>query len=669
MNARVSLLLALLVGAAAFAVLPFAQAAVPLPYNLYGTGRDAAFLPLPLGTPIRAFIDGVEYSNRTAVYDASGSFDIDVFGNEVTNLTSPNTPQIKEGGDQGDPILFATGDLATAGAVFREAYAWTTGTFENGNLTLADPGRQPRLLKINNLTVQPFDGGNPYLYLYNPTGEPVNLSAYYLQANVPGDYFGPAEPVARAEDPALEPGQYRYVELAAIPLEPTGDALKLVWTNPGGVGAPFGGADVVVDRVEYNATVGGTLSWEPGNTIMPDAPAPGRGEELRRAKDGVPAPGADTNDNAADFVLAAETGRFGLVNVAPNPPRGLAVDGFGEGTDGAFHVVDHTPLLNWTHDDPNGGPPSGRHVQVSTEPNAGGVVVWDFNDTDLVVNESVVYGGDPLLDGATYYLRVKTRDNGGLWGDWAEMAFRMNTAPPAPRLTSPPNGVRDGDYADVVLEWTAEPDADGDALTFVWFVRGTSPVDVVGAFNRTGTTTGTRSPPLRLAPATDLVWYVHATDGWETTASSTRTYGTRPDVNPPRADPGGPYRVGVGEVFLLDGSNSTDDSFVAAWNWTLRDGDGNVVFQGEGPQVPVRLERPGTYVVSLEVTDAGGNTDREDTTVEVVEPFPAVLVIAVVAVLLAAIALGFVAYRRRKGRPPPPEATPPPPEEEPPKPY
>ena len=65
--------------------------------------------------------------------------------------------------------------------------------------------------------------------------------------------------------------------------------------------AAAGGGDIVVDRVEFNATRGGTLTWEPGNTIMGDASAPGPGRILQRTNC------QDTNQ-PQDFTLAVEPG-------------------------------------------------------------------------------------------------------------------------------------------------------------------------------------------------------------------------------------------------------------------------------------------------------------------------------------------------------------------------
>jgi hypothetical protein len=96
--------------------------------------------------------------------------------------------------------------------------------------------------------------------------------------------------------------QIRENLTTSFDLIPTGDALKLVYRNPGGLGASAGGADIVMDRVECNATLGQTLDWQPGATSMGSAPAPGSGQILERS-----ASCGDTN-SPSDFRLAAEPG-------------------------------------------------------------------------------------------------------------------------------------------------------------------------------------------------------------------------------------------------------------------------------------------------------------------------------------------------------------------------
>jgi len=95
-----------------------------------------------------------------------------------------------------------------------------------------------------------------------------------------------------------------------------GDVLKLVYDNTPGVGSPNGGGDIVVDRVEFNLSVSGALTWEPGNTIMSDAAAPGLGQEIHRT-----ASCTDTNQGS-DFTVGTETGRPTAPSVVVTSPNG-----------------------------------------------------------------------------------------------------------------------------------------------------------------------------------------------------------------------------------------------------------------------------------------------------------------------------------------------------------
>jgi hypothetical protein len=133
----------------------------------------------------------------------------------------------------------------------------------------------------------------------NPTGGTVSLADYYLERDRPGTYHGGTIDLSGGIAAGVS---IRFNLASAAWLTPSGDALKLVYRNPRGGSATAGGRDLVVDRVEFNATRNGTLYWEPGNTIMGDAPAPGPGEILQRD-----ASCTDTND-PRDFTLATEPG-------------------------------------------------------------------------------------------------------------------------------------------------------------------------------------------------------------------------------------------------------------------------------------------------------------------------------------------------------------------------
>lgn len=76
---------------------------------------------------------------------------------------------------------------------------------------------------------------------------------------------------------------------------------------------------------------------------------------------------------------------------------------------------------------------------------------------------------------------------------------------------------------------------------------------------------------------------------------------------PPVANAGGPYQAQVGSIVVFDGSGSTDpDGEVKAWQWKPGDG-GNLPATGL-PRHGYAYLTPGTYTVTLAVTDNQGAT-------------------------------------------------------------
>jgi len=284
---------------------PVAAPPVP-PMRVDGNAFDPASAPLAPGTRIRAFFDGVDYSNASVVLDNTGAFSLLVDGNSRLGPTS-DTPTIKEGPDPDEVLVFAAGDFATTARIFEEVLAWRSGVVAAQDLNAPPGPASIAPLKIQGLVTRPAVEPNQYVQVCNPTSSTVDLADYVLEVNRPGVVHGPNLTLSGS----LGPNGVMQFDLGSLSfLTRTGDALKLVYDNPGGPNAPAAGADVVVDRVEFNATTGGTLSWEPGNTILGDVPAPRAGHILERATTC-----ADTDD-PGDFRLAPEPGL--PPNVAPD---------------------------------------------------------------------------------------------------------------------------------------------------------------------------------------------------------------------------------------------------------------------------------------------------------------------------------------------------------------
>lgn len=298
-----SAIVAIMLLTGAIPMIGIVKAAIPVPHNLWGHPYDETSVQMPVGELITSWIDGVEYGrNDTFMAAAEVWFDVDTAGNWVTAPGDPNTVWRKEGGDLDEPIMYVWGDMTNIktdpdgdtvlnSGVFVESELWITTvvTLLDINLAAVQPTHFP---KISQIIPEPTDGYPDYVFIY--TEDPAFLmDGYYLQKN-DGVLNGPVQTLTGVSNTA----GYFYANLTAIDLNGCGDELKLVWTN---TGPAFGGRDIVVDRVEWNATVGGCHFTEPDNTIATDATAPATGEAMRRTGTS-PVYADDTNDNAVDFV-------------------------------------------------------------------------------------------------------------------------------------------------------------------------------------------------------------------------------------------------------------------------------------------------------------------------------------------------------------------------------
>src|SRR2546428_4355721 len=317
-----SLVIVAMVAAALLSAIPVA-APPPIPMRVQGQAFDRAGTALPVATPIRAFIDGVDYSNDPQVQGGMGTYAILNAGNSKDNANVSDTPAIQEGANLGDSVIYAAGDFTTTTDIFRETVTWSPGTVRMTDLHVGSTATTPQPLKIEGLVTQPARGGNQFVYLCNPTGGAVSLSAYYLETDAPGTYQGSSLSLSGVMNAA---STIRQDLPLPTWLTSTGDALKLAYRNPGGVNASAAGRDVVVDRVELNATRRGTLDWEHGDTIMGDAPAPGPGRIL--ARDST----CNATNQPSDFTIGLEPGL--PPNAPPTvtltmPPNGQAVPAAG----------------------------------------------------------------------------------------------------------------------------------------------------------------------------------------------------------------------------------------------------------------------------------------------------------------------------------------------------
>ncbi|MFZ1683751.1 MAG: right-handed parallel beta-helix repeat-containing protein [Candidatus Zixiibacteriota bacterium] len=115
-----------------------------------------------------------------------------------------------------------------------------------------------------------------------------------------------------------------------------------------------------------------------------------------------------------------------------------SVSGVTLGTERVDHIVSHAPTFDWTYGD-NVGSQQSYQIEVGTDNIWDVAEVWQSGEVSSG-NHFATYGGLPLVDGASYYVRVRC-SNGVNTGNWGYRSFRMNSEPSSPSPYSPVGGV------------------------------------------------------------------------------------------------------------------------------------------------------------------------------------------------------------------------------------
>lgn len=102
------------------------------------------------------------------------------------------------------------------------------------------------------------------------------------------------------------------------------------------------------------------------------------------------------------------------------------------------HVLEHIPVIYWSHIDPD-YPQIEYEIELGADQDWAVAEKWKTGPIQSL-DTSVLYGGTVLLDGYTYYMRIRLF-NGLKWGEWSDRNFRMNTPPYTPLLIHPISGM------------------------------------------------------------------------------------------------------------------------------------------------------------------------------------------------------------------------------------
>lgn len=103
-----------------------------------------------------------------------------------------------------------------------------------------------------------------------------------------------------------------------------------------------------------------------------------------------------------------------------------------------YGLIDHTPAFSAIFDDSNTSDTAAYYqLQVGNDDDWTTAEIWDSTKTAVsgTCSENsrcsdIIYGGTALVDGSTYYWRIKFWDNSGAEGDWSStQQFSMNNSP------------------------------------------------------------------------------------------------------------------------------------------------------------------------------------------------------------------------------------------------
>ncbi len=136
------------------------------------------------------------------------------------------------------------------------------------------------------------------------------------------------------------------------------------------------------------------------------------------------------------------------------------------GVEDSQHIINHTPDITYTFYDDSEESQASYHIQVSSYADFSDM---DFWDTGVVTSDDTVitYAGNSLLDGQSYYLRVKAT-SGEYWSEWKSFAFRMNSKPLSPISIFPVNDTVV--VPPINLTVRSSSDDEGDELLYSFFV-------------------------------------------------------------------------------------------------------------------------------------------------------------------------------------------------------
>ena len=178
------------------------------------------------------------------------------------------------------------------------------------------------------------------------------------------------------------------------------------------------------------------------------------------------------------------------------------------------HVTESLPEFNWEAMDPAFEYQDSFEVAVGSDRDWILAEMW--SPAPIASPDTFVfYSGDPLIDGQTYWSRIRVH-NGLKWSQWSELMFHMNSIPTTPTQLLPLSGSEENSIQPAFVVRNSV-DVDSDSLVLIFEVSLDS--TMVGAHTFAGKqeldSTTTVIVDMPLTENEHYYWRVRASDHYE----------------------------------------------------------------------------------------------------------------------------------------------------------
>ncbi|MCP4701824.1 MAG: S8 family serine peptidase [Gammaproteobacteria bacterium] len=278
------------------------------------------------------------------------------------------------------------------------------------------------------------------------------------------------------------------------------------------------------------------------------------------------------------------------------------------------------PTASFTASPANGTAPLKVTLDYSASKDPDGQIVsyqWAVNGQAVEADSSAQEKTITLTSPGTYTISLTVTDNDGLT-DKAEQTVVVEAAKQAPAASftaSPAKGIAP---LKVILDYSASKDPDGQIVSYQWAVNGQAVETDSSAQEKTITLTSPGTYTISLT----------VTDNDGLTDKAEQTVVVEAAKQAPAASFTASPAKGIAPLkVILDYSASKDpDGQIVSYQWAVNgqalEEDGGQAQEVDGSVLKktITLTGPGTYTISLKVTDNDGLTDETKQTVVVDKP-------------------------------------------------